>query len=270
MGCEKPLFRLRPHARKRCFSTHRQTGMKSEMTFGEICYGNVTTCSTDSSSRSSVTFNGDFSTSCLRESKIVAISRYVRSSQPKTRIMSVTSRYSSVNSSQQLVLIPKTQLEREQILTNAMRHLSQEKKVELLFSLSKLEQYENESSYNDDSSVGSLSSTMSSLVVSGFLATQSKTTRRTIIKCLRWIGKALQVSEWRKNMAWQKHEMMGSFTLHEFLSTRLKIALSMEHTELLIKTFDTENCGEVNVYDLLEERYVFMNTFWLRFFYHTF
>ena len=153
--------------------------------------------------------------------------------------------------------MPMTQLEREQILTNAMRHLSQERKVELLFSLSKLEQYENES-FNDDSSVGSLSSTISSLAGGGFLATQSKTTRRTIIKCLRRIGEALQVSEWRKNMAWQKHEMMDTFTLREFLSTRLKIALSMEHTELLTKTFDKENRGEVNVYDLLEERYVFI------------
>ena len=174
-------------------------------------------------------------------------------------VVSLSSRFtSSVNpgkSSQLLVPIPTTQLEREQILTNAMRHLSQEKKVELLFGLSKLEQYENESSYNDDSSVGSMSSIVSSLMMSGFLATQSKTTRRTIIKCLRRIGKALQISEWRKNMAWQKHEMMGSLTLREFMSTRLKIALSMDHTELLIKTFDTENCGEVNVYDLLEERY---------------
>jgi len=189
----------------------------------------------------------------------------------------------------------KKRREKERLLINAVRHLPHEKKVDLLQSLSKLEdelktpsvvvghghghghgggsvgggssvgRYNGGSVVGDDlGSFGSFDDASMTVSVmsmsSGFveknygIVTESpvKIMQRTVIRSLCKVGKAIEASD-LKHMVGSRDmtEIVGLTALREFLHSRLKCSLTTKEAELIMKFIDTNNRGEVNIYDVL-------------------
>ena len=185
----------------------------------------------------------------------------------------------------------KKRRDKERLLINAVRHLPHEKKVDLLHSLSKLEdelktpsvvipghghgggsiagssvgRYNGGSvvaddigsfgSYDDASMSVSVMSMSSGFVEKNYgIVTESpaKIMQRDVIRCLCKVGKAIEGSD-LKHMVGSRDmtEIVGLTALREFLHSRLKCSLTTKEAELVMKFIDTNNRGEVNIYDTL-------------------
>ena len=193
----------------------------------------------------------------------------------------------SVQSSVQMMPKGPKQREKERLLSNAVRHLPQEKKVDLLHSLSKLEDelrspsvmgpgsssvkslysysgqrynnYGNDMDENgsmyDDSSISIVSMSSFGFIDKKYgVVTESplKIMQRNVVRCLCKVGKAIESSELRHVLGGRAMtEIVGLTALREFLHSRLQCSLTTKEAELLMKFIDTGNRGEVNIYDIL-------------------
>ena len=194
----------------------------------------------------------------------------------------------SVQSSVHVMPKGPKQREKERVLSNAVRHLPQEKKVDLLHSLSKLEDelrspsnmmgggsiglsqkslysgqrynnYSNEMDENgsmyDDSSISIVSMSSFGFIDKKYgVVTESpwKIMQRQVVRCLCKVGKAIESSELRHVLGGRAMtEIVGLTALREFLHSRLQCSLTTKEAELLMKFIDTGNRGEVNIYDIL-------------------